>query len=248
MLPAACAQYVLKKDTWTIAEGSSLLESNNNDIYEMPNIKMEMNKNNGFTVWQYRTFERQTLKINSRRDTNFVVTVGNCDCHNNNVTTTGAISHDDVMKWKHFPRHWPFVRGIHRSSLNSPQRPVTWSFDVFFDLRLNQELSKQWRRRWFEAPSRSLWRHCNVAAKLASRPCSVFSKITTKRTPITTHLVEYCPWLAGCPFAPPLRGRGFPLLAKLWRDYFVQVVQGPTQSPSFAHWYFHCHFQYYNLP
>ena len=23
--------------------------------------------------------------------------------------------HDDVMKWKHFPRHWPFVRGIHRS-------------------------------------------------------------------------------------------------------------------------------------
>ena len=27
--------------------------------------------------------------------------------------------HDDVMKWKHFPRHWPFVRGIHWSSVNS---------------------------------------------------------------------------------------------------------------------------------
>ena len=27
-----------------------------------------------------------------------------------------AISeHDDVIKWKHFPRYWPFVRGIHRS-------------------------------------------------------------------------------------------------------------------------------------
>ena len=24
-------------------------------------------------------------------------------------------SHDDVIKWKHFPRNWPFVRGIHRS-------------------------------------------------------------------------------------------------------------------------------------
>ena len=23
--------------------------------------------------------------------------------------------HDDVMEWKHFPRYWPFVRGIHRS-------------------------------------------------------------------------------------------------------------------------------------
>ena len=41
------------------------------------------------------------------------------------------------------------------------QRPVTRSFDVFFDLRMNQNLSKQWRRRWFETPSHSLWRHCN---------------------------------------------------------------------------------------
>ena len=28
--------------------------------------------------------------------------------------------HDDVMKWNHFPRYWPFVRGIHRSPVNSP--------------------------------------------------------------------------------------------------------------------------------
>ena len=43
------------------------------------------------------------------------------------------------------------------------QRPVTRSFDVFIDLRLNKRLSKQpawcW---WFEMPSRSFWRHCNV--------------------------------------------------------------------------------------
>ena len=30
--------------------------------------------------------------------------------------------HDDVIKWKHFPHHWPFVRGIHRSPVNSPQK------------------------------------------------------------------------------------------------------------------------------
>ena len=29
-------------------------------------------------------------------------------------------SHDDVIKWKHFPRYWPFVRVIHRSPVNSP--------------------------------------------------------------------------------------------------------------------------------
>ena len=42
------------------------------------------------------------------------------------------------------------------------QRPVTRSFDVFFDLRLNKQLSKQSWGWWFETPSRSLWRHCNV--------------------------------------------------------------------------------------
>ena len=30
--------------------------------------------------------------------------------------------HDDVIKWKHFPRYWPFVRGIHRSPMNSPHK------------------------------------------------------------------------------------------------------------------------------
>ena len=42
------------------------------------------------------------------------------------------------------------------------QRPVTRSFDVFFDLRLNKWLSNQWWGWWFEMPSRPLWRHCNV--------------------------------------------------------------------------------------
>ena len=45
------------------------------------------------------------------------------------------------------------------------QRPVTRSFDVFFDLRLNKRLSKQPRGWWFETPSWSLWRHCNVLRK-----------------------------------------------------------------------------------
>ena len=31
-------------------------------------------------------------------------------------------THDDVIKWKHFPRCWPFVRGIHPSPVNSPHK------------------------------------------------------------------------------------------------------------------------------
>ena len=41
------------------------------------------------------------------------------------------------------------------------QRPVTQSFDVFFDLCLNKRLSKQPRGRWFETTLWSLWRQCN---------------------------------------------------------------------------------------
>ena len=54
-------------------------------------------------------------------------------------------SHGDVIKWKHFPRYWPFVR------------PVTRGFDIFFDLRLNNGVSKQSRRRWIETKSRPLY-------------------------------------------------------------------------------------------
>ena len=44
------------------------------------------------------------------------------------------------------------------------QRPVTRSFDVFFDLRLNKRLSKQSQGWWFETLSRPSWRHGNALA------------------------------------------------------------------------------------
>ena len=41
--------------------------------------------------------------------------------------------HDDVIKWKHFPRYWPFVRGIHRSPVNSPHK-CQWRSALMFSL------------------------------------------------------------------------------------------------------------------
>ena len=41
--------------------------------------------------------------------------------------------HDDVIKWKHFPRYWPFVRGIHRSPVNSPHKGQ-WRGALMFTL------------------------------------------------------------------------------------------------------------------
>ena len=42
-------------------------------------------------------------------------------------------SHDDVIKWKHFPRDLPFMRGIHRSPVNSPHKGE-WRWALMFSL------------------------------------------------------------------------------------------------------------------
>ena len=41
--------------------------------------------------------------------------------------------HDEVIKWKLFPRYWPFVRGIHRSQVNSPHKGQ-WRGALMFSL------------------------------------------------------------------------------------------------------------------
>ena len=56
----------------------------------------------------------------------------------------------------HLCGEFPGPRWIPRT-----QRPVTRSFDVFFDLRLNKQLSKQSWGWWFETLPRPLWRQRN---------------------------------------------------------------------------------------
>ena len=41
--------------------------------------------------------------------------------------------HEDVIRWKHFPRYWPCVRGIHRSPVNSPHKGQ-WRGALMFSL------------------------------------------------------------------------------------------------------------------
>ena len=52
----------------------------------------------------------------------------------------GMGQHDGVVKWEHFLRYWPFVRGIHRFPL---QRPVARGFSGFFGASLNKRLNKK---------------------------------------------------------------------------------------------------------
>ena len=56
----------------------------------------------------------------------------------------------DVTKWKHFPRNWHFIRGIHRWQVDSPSEGQYNAEIWCFYLRLNKQSSKQSRRWWFE--------------------------------------------------------------------------------------------------
>ena len=49
------------------------------------------------------------------------------------VHTLGRHFHDDVIKWKHFPRYWSFVWEIHRSPVNSPHKGQ-WREALMFSL------------------------------------------------------------------------------------------------------------------
>ena len=51
-------------------------------------------------------------------------------CHAYSMMTN---THDDVNKWKHFLRCWPFVRGFHWSPVNSPHRDH-WCRALLFSL------------------------------------------------------------------------------------------------------------------
>ena len=71
-------------------------------------------------------------------------------------------NHDAVIKWRHFPHNWSFVRGIHQWPVDSLHKGHGRGALVF-------SLICTWRNVWaknrdagdFKTLSRSLWRHCN---------------------------------------------------------------------------------------
>ena len=81
-----------------------------------------------------------------------------------------SMSHGDVIKWKHY-------------RVTGPLWPLTRSFDIFFDLCLNNRLIKQSRRPWFEMTSYSLWGAHQVTNHLADQ---------------WWHISMTCQWQASC--------------------------------------------------
>ena len=78
--------------------------------------------------------EKVTNSANSSCSIRYCVTLGSSFLEHSR-------SHDDVIKWRHFPRYRPFVRGMHRSSVNSPHKGQ-WREALIFPLIL------AWTNSW----------------------------------------------------------------------------------------------------
>ena len=93
--------------------------------------------------------------------------------------------HHDVIKWKHFPRYWPFVRGIHQSPVNSPHKGQ-WRVTLMFSLIC------AWINRWISNGEASDLRyhraHYDFTVILGGQEfCHTGSQLwfTVHRTPFT---------------------------------------------------------------
>ena len=75
-------------------------------------------------------------------------------CFKLNYGSSGFVYHDDVIKWKHFPRYCPFVRGIHRPPVDSSHKGK-WRGALVFSLDI------AWINCWVNnGKAGDLRRHC----------------------------------------------------------------------------------------
>ena len=72
-----------------------------------------------------REEKERVMGIPIHVETLFILRMGPGPC--------ALLLYDDVIRWKHFPCHWPFVQGIYRSPMNSPHKGQ-WRRALMFSL------------------------------------------------------------------------------------------------------------------
>ena len=85
----------------------------------------------GLNQWEKR--HAHNVKMRQMNPSQCAVLATFWYCRKCRLRCQKLFNHDDVIKWKHFPRYWPFVRGIHRSPVNSPHKGQ-WRGALMFTL------------------------------------------------------------------------------------------------------------------
>ena len=150
----------------------------------------------------------------------------------NNLIYGGSLwvrtKHDDVIKWKHFPRYWPFVWEIHRSPVNSPHKGP-WCGALMFSLNCvwingwvnNRQAGDLWRHLC------RLWRHFNAfrtfngsLAKWFNNQCSVRILYKLRSVQNTGTCYPGQAWFVRNPGVPDKSSRGLGSMSR----YSAQIL------------------------
>ena len=83
-------------------------------------------------IWEME-FARKVIVLTGHPDALHIYKRHNKDPSCRHEMGTFSVLHDDVIKWKHFPRYWSFVRGIHRPLVNSLHKGQ-WRGALMFSL------------------------------------------------------------------------------------------------------------------
>ena len=129
------------------------------------------------------------------------------------------ISHDNVIKWKHFPRYWPFVREIYRSTVNSPHKGQ-WRGALMFSFicawingwAINRDAGDS-RRHRAHSDAPVMWASpFGVTNELSKFIITCLFRLTSKRTST------------------------LPIIAPLWRDFTGDLRIPLTKRPATRKW------------
>ena len=126
-----------------------------------------------------------------------------------------GVSHADVIKWKHFPRYWPFVRGIHRSPVNSPHKGQ-WHGAFMFSLIC--AWTNSWANNW---DAGDLRRH------------STRYDVTVMLLTVHAASCSSCVWHRLVSFPISFRAT----LLTLGQSHTGAIIRLPQCQPSNAEWY-----------
>ena len=114
-------------------------------------------------------------------------------------SSDGWLIHDDVIKWKHFPRYCPCVRGIHRWPVNSPHKGQ-WRGALMFSLICT------WTDSWANNGDAGDLRRCHAHHDVIVMSFGMY--LWSSGVPDTymqiTHMLSY-PFLQICGICPQIK-------------------------------------------
>ena len=115
------------------------------------------------------------------------------------TTNTKRYIHDNVIKWKHFPRYWTFVWGIHRSSVNYPYKGQwrgAWMFSLIYAWTndwVNNRDAGDLRRRLTHYDVSLILKYCMIIIALACMAFR-FDQILSRCSIKSSNYFSYVIW------------------------------------------------------